>query len=335
MGNENNRESNSSIGNDNIEVSNFIDSIEENNEENLSILSNSNITLNSSIESINEINNDNYKQYYEKDKKSRKINGYPINSFIDINDINIINEFKCPICLDIVYKPEICSKCGTLFCKKCYQIYKMKTNENYCPICHSRNTISDNVSNSIINILNSFQLKCIFNGCNEILSLKDFKKHVFNCKYGLYKCSDCNFKGNFIEIEEHIKNCGAKIEICELCNEEYIKKESLNHLNECSQVFTKCNSCGYDIVNTIFKSHKENCKSRLFKCKFCHKGFIKKQFDEHNIKKCINLEIKKLVKKKKKYYKELEKYKKINLNLKQEISYLSKKKERENKLNKN
>ena len=72
------------------------------------------MNLNSSIESINYINNDNYKKYYEKDKK-RKINVYPINSFIDTNDINIINEFKCPICLDIVYKPEICLKCGNLF----------------------------------------------------------------------------------------------------------------------------------------------------------------------------------------------------------------------------
>ena len=289
------------------------------------------MNLNSSIESINEINNDNYKKYYEKDKKSRKINGYPINSFIDTNDINIINEFKCPICLDIVYKPEICLKCGNLFCKKCYQIFKLKTNVNYCPICHSINDISENISNPILNILNSFQLKCIFNGCNEIISLNDFKKHIFNCKYGLYNCCDCIFKGNYFEIEEHIKNCGAKIVKCEFCNEEYRNKDHFNHLDECSQLFTKCNSCGYDIVNTIFKMHKENCYNILFYCDYCKKGFKKKKFDEHDIKKCINLQIKKLAKKKKKYYKELEKYKNIQSNLKQEISYLSKKKEREEK----
>ena len=146
MGNENNRENNSSIEDENIEESNEF--IEDNDDENISFLSNSNSNLNSSIESINEINNDNYKKYNEKDKKSRKINGYPINSFIDLNDINIINEFKCPICLDIVYKPEICSKCGNLFCKKCFQIYRLKTHENFCPICHSINDISDNIPNS-------------------------------------------------------------------------------------------------------------------------------------------------------------------------------------------
>ena len=172
MGNENYSNNNSNNEDENIELSNeYSNNIEENNDDNSYGLSMSNINLNSSIESINEINNDNYKKYYEKDKKSRKINGYPINSFIDTNDINIINEFKCPICLDIVYKPEICLKCGNLFCKKCYQIFKLKTNVNYCPICHSINDISENISNPILNILNSFQLKCIFNGCNEIISL--------------------------------------------------------------------------------------------------------------------------------------------------------------------
>jgi hypothetical protein len=77
--------------------------------------------------------------------------------------------------------------------------------------------------------------------------------------------------------------------------------------------------------------HKENCYNILFYCDYCKKGFKKKKFDEHDIKKCINLQIKKLAKKKKKYYKELEKYKNIQSNLKQEISYLSKKKEREEK----
>jgi len=332
MGNENYSNNNSNNEDENIELSNeYSNNIEENNDDNSYGLSMSNINLNSSIESINEINNDNYKKYYEKDKKSRKINGYPINSFIDTNDINIINEFKCPICLDIVYKPEICLKCGNLFCKKCYQIFKLKTNVNYCPICHSINDISENISNPILNILNSFQLKCIFNGCNEIISLNDFKKHIFNCKYGLYNCCDCIFKGNYFEIEEHIKNCGAKIVKCEFCNEEYRNKDHFNHLDECSQLFTKCNSCGYDIVNTIFKMHKENCYNILFYCDYCKKGFKKKKFDEHDIKKCINLQIKKLAKKKKKYYKELEKYKNIQSNLKQEISYLSKKKEREEK----
>ena len=107
MGNENYSNNNSINEDENIELSNeYSNNIEENNDDNSYGLSMSNINLNSSIESINEINNDNYKKYYEKDKKSRKINGYPINSFIDTNDINIINEFKCPICLDIVYKTE-------------------------------------------------------------------------------------------------------------------------------------------------------------------------------------------------------------------------------------
>lgn len=273
--------------------------------------------------------NENYqKHFYYKNLSERQICSYPLN--LCIENIGILNEFRCPICLDIVNKPIICKKCGNLFCKKCYETYKLNTNTFYilCPVCHSSFGVTKIIPISIENILNNLKFKCLFEGCEDIILLKDYKKHIYNCKYGLYKCGGCDYNGNFFQIEEHIKNCIAEVKKCKFCGEEYIKSEKLKHYKECSSLYTQCKNCGYKIVNSIFSLHENNCIKKHYFCNVCKKKFKKRFFEEHNIKKCINLQLKKLAKKKKQYYNLINKYEKSVNNLKEEIIFLSKKMEK-------
>jgi hypothetical protein len=103
------------------------------------------------------------------------------NEISNINTEKILEELKCPICLEIFDDPIIELPNQHIFCNKCLN----NTNNNKkCPICKEeiKEIIKPRI---IINILNSIEIKC-----SEV-----------------YIDKKCDFKGNVASYYTHLKNC--------------------------------------------------------------------------------------------------------------------------------
>ena len=112
----------------------------------------------------------------------------------------IEDNFKCPICLNIVDIPWETSCCGHLLCEKCMKC----CNSNICPVC--RNNKVKFRKNVFANfLLSKLDMKCPY-GCNKMIKFNCIKTHKYRCDCSIFKCQidKCKFEGT--------------------------KKESLNHL---------------------------------------------------------------------------------------------------------
>ena len=111
---------------------------------------------------------------------------------------NMSSELICLICLNIVYDPIMCAKCGGIFCKSC--IKQLMKTSNICPNKCILQTKS--IDRILHNLLDKFELNCFYkkNGCNKIILYSDFVKHCKECEYSLYKCNSPNC--NFISIKK-------------------------------------------------------------------------------------------------------------------------------------
>ena len=134
----------------------------------------------------------------------------------NIDDEKILEELKCPICLELFDEPILELPNQHIFCKKC--LYKSNDNINdddnnnlICPICkvEINNLIIPRI---ILNLLNSIEMKC---------------ENIYNNK-------KCEFKGNVQLYYDHLKNNEThnEIELIKICEimRKIIGKEITIHL---------------------------------------------------------------------------------------------------------
>ena len=53
---------------------------------------------------------------------------------MEIDEHSLIDNFRCPICWEIVEEPWESSCCGYLFCEKC----KQSCSKEKCPMCREK-----------------------------------------------------------------------------------------------------------------------------------------------------------------------------------------------------
>ena len=163
-------------------------------------------------------------------------------------------EFKCPICLDILKEPISCSdkKNSHSFCKEC--IDNCLKDKNKCPMC--KLTFKYKINNDIYASLNNLLFKCAFEneGCKDIIPYTDYLNHVNNCEYNntKYECQvkkynykkkifiKCGYTGNKIKIEKHFHICGFTKYNCLFCNEYVLQMNLEEHFTE---------NCIFGIIN--------------------------------------------------------------------------------------
>ena len=134
----------------------------------------------------------------------------------NIDNEKILEELKCPICLELFDEPILELPNQHIFCKKC--LYKSNDNINdddnnnlICPICkvEINNLIIPRI---ILNLLNSIEMKCENN----------------------YNNKKCEFKGNVQLYYNHLKNNEThnEIELIKICEimRKIIGKEITIHL---------------------------------------------------------------------------------------------------------
>jgi len=155
----------------------------------------------------------------------------------------LTEEFKCPICLELLQNPYLSACCGNHFCESCAN--EVRKNVNKCPLCQERPL------NGIIN--------------------KGLKRKVNELKvYCLYKETGCDWMGDFGKIEQHLavdKTNGecqfvvVKCPISKQCGAKISRKSLENHVNDaCVYRPFRCKYCDYQSTYVVITtSHYEEC----------------------------------------------------------------------------
>lgn len=90
--------------------------------------------------------------------------------------------FGCPICLDVVENP-VERSCGHISCGSCFR-------PGHCPLCRKVQSSAKPLNLTARQCYDLLQLKCIFQGCEEVLRINNHLNHEKNCPKG--KCGNCD-----------------------------------------------------------------------------------------------------------------------------------------------
>jgi hypothetical protein len=155
----------------------------------------------------------------------------------------IDDEYLCPICYHVLWKPVECQNCQRLFCKKCID-QCIKEKPNACPIC--RNYEEKRCSPMFYALLSKLKIECEnkLNGCNDVLLYELLEKHQEEqCQYKMKTCRGCQKEMLEKDLDQHERNC-SKIKIeCQRCKLVYKQKQKHDQI-EC-------------LINMLDKSNKK------------------------------------------------------------------------------
>jgi len=143
------------------------------------------------------------------------------------NEQTVDEELKCPVCLEPLVSPAVCSYCRNTFCRTCVESEKM------CPICRGNVSLQE-PPRLLLNLLGKLTVKC--NVCSKEVKRGDFSTHVMQeCPI---KCSwGCNAIVTRSTLETHKNVCPYKMIQCLAsdvgCTFVSTKSSMDNHLRIC------------------------------------------------------------------------------------------------------
>ena len=219
---------------------------------------------------------------------------------IQVADEQILQSFNCPFCLQLVWNPICCNKCGKTYCKKCLKEYSINRNHyRHCIFkCGSNNY--RNMTNKEKEFIDCIKLKCRNNGCNKFINYLDYKSHFKNCDYRLYQCyhDGCGKEVPFCNFRDHVSNCEWRDINCPKCHKVIIFNSIDAHKqNDCLEEIVKCDICGeemrrIDYIN-IHKPNYVECIKKITLINYKEimeykKELIKQQEINKNMENIIN-----------------------------------------------
>lgn len=154
------------------------------------------------------------------------------------NNIEVsIEKFLCGICEDVASDPILTKQCEHYMCLGC-----ITADINICPTCGSTFDCYIELGIALRRIYSDINIRCVYNGCNEILTIENYIQHERKCPHGFYECPNyCGFKVQLSLDEEQRKhNCievlKTKILELEMSNTDlqatnYILNEQLKTVN--------------------------------------------------------------------------------------------------------
>lgn len=144
-------------------------------------------------------------------------------------------------------------------------------------------------------LLNKLEFKCYYykNGCESVIILSNFLKHIQCCEYGDFHCNSpsCSFVGIEKEIKAHVEVCLLRLLICNYCNQKIIRAEFPPHLSECENKQVQCSFCSRYFINKTLQSHVEQCDEVEVKCQDCNTLLKKKDVPCHDKIACMSNQI--------------------------------------------
>lgn len=87
-------------------------------------------------------------------------------------------EFNCPVCLDVYYKPTAVS-CGHVFCEPCLQPF-LPLASPQCPLCRTEfDPKKKTKAKDVVKKMSQSKTSCI--GCKKQMSFSKFRQHTSSC----------------------------------------------------------------------------------------------------------------------------------------------------------
>lgn len=146
------------------------------------------------------------------------------------NIAEIDDEYLCPICFHVLWKPIECQNCQRLFCKHCID-QCLKKKPDVCPLCQHYK--EKRCSPIFYSLLCKFKIACENknNGCEDILSYESLEKHQEQCQYQIQNCRGCQIKVLKRDLDQHEGSCGDMTVECKRCKLIYKQKEKHEQLD--------------------------------------------------------------------------------------------------------
>ncbi|XP_067127696.1 E3 ubiquitin-protein ligase Siah1-like [Centruroides vittatus] len=117
-------------------------------------------------------------------------------------DPALMTLFQCPVCYEYIRPPVYQCSTGHVVCAEC------RTRVQRCPTC--RGWMRDNRNFLLDQVAEMLALPCKFrdNGCQEILALRDRRKHERRCAFRTCACpslsSGCHWEGTHHQVIPHV-----------------------------------------------------------------------------------------------------------------------------------
>lgn len=190
---------------------------------------------------------------------------------IRVSDEKILKTFSCPICLELVWDPIFCNKCGKPSCKACIKsYYQNKNQQGYPCVFKCGGTGYRKITNAEKEYIDYIKLKCRHNGCLKFVNYTDYKDHLLKCKYRIYHCDNkpCDVEGFLNVMEAHAKRCEFREIECEKCKKKIIFNTKEAHINQdCPEATVSCIYCSKKMKRIDYlKNHQSkdaNCLKKL------------------------------------------------------------------------
>ena len=194
-------------------------------------------------------------------------------------------QWKCPICLDLLTDPAETLCCANLFCAGCLR------GLTRCPLC--KQVLRQwRLNIPVQRILNELQVVCSFAGCGQNIRRGDLKTHEgecewmpVSCKYGCGGVPRHSLRTHeqACRLRPVLCKCGVSLSFCELSG----------HLSTvCPDVPQACPlTCGVTLKRGLLETHKsEECPNSLVTCRnlssqsvFCGFVCLRKELPEHQL----------------------------------------------------
>ena len=174
-----------------------------------------------------------------------------------------IEDFKCPICLELVFEPVLTS-CGHLFCQRCVagqtrcptcrdklQCFRNQRDERRvkglkvkCPNWEKGCRWQGGLGDTAQHIDTNCQMEAVPCpiGCKKKIVRGRLQEHGETCPQRAYKCPHCQFPGTFVKVTTtHFTTCGKFPLACPAgCCSFHSRGEMAIHLTSCAEELVSC-----------------------------------------------------------------------------------------------
>jgi len=133
-------------------------------------------------------------------------------SYSYVNEQNVDEELKCPICFEPLVSPVVCQNCRNTFCRGCVESL------NQCPLCVGHLRPLQEPPRLLTSLLGKLTVKC--NVCSKVVKRGDFINHsdsecpvpcVWGCEEILTRSALCSHNETCprIEVSCHANDVGC------------------------------------------------------------------------------------------------------------------------------
>ncbi|EDQ89408.1 uncharacterized protein MONBRDRAFT_25541 [Monosiga brevicollis MX1] len=112
--------------------------------------------------------------------------------------------FSCPVCLDCIREPIMCTRCQCLFGECCW--LQAMDAQNACPHCRQSPAVGVPLR-PFKNILAQLPTRCAHPGCQAQTRLEDLHQHEAACPFNMVACPACAQVVRAPDLAQHVNAC--------------------------------------------------------------------------------------------------------------------------------